>query len=70
VVLLGTWQHAHPFLNAVGDLVRDGRRFEVGDTSEDVLDGSVVRFDRVSERCRIELLTWAHWAVSHGPFAD
>ena len=54
IVLLGTWQHAHPFLNAVGDLVRDGRRFETGDTSEEVLDGFVVRFDPVSERCQTD----------------
>jgi Domain of unknown function (DUF4262) len=27
-----------------------------------------VRFDAVSEPCRLELLTLAHWAASRGPF--
>jgi hypothetical protein len=68
VVLVGGWQRAHPFLNAVGDLVRDGRRFLAGDTSDQVLDGLVVRFDAVSEICRNDLLTWAHWAVHRQHF--
>jgi hypothetical protein len=68
VVLLGEWRHAHPFLNAVGDLVRDGRRFQAHDTSDQVLEGFVVRFDPVADVCRAELLTWAHWAVGRRDF--
>lgn len=68
VILVGSWQHAHPFLNAVGDLVRDGARFADADTSADVLDGFVVRFDAVSQTCATELLTWAHWAAGRQAF--
>ena len=68
VILLGTWQHAHPFLNAVGDLVREGRRFAPGVTSDEVLDEFTVRFDPVSDSCRTELLTLADWAAGRKPF--
>ncbi len=68
VVLVGGWQHAHPFLNVVGDLVADGKRFRPGDTSSEVLDGYVVRFDPVAQSRREELLTWASWAARRRPF--
>ena len=68
VILLGTWQHAHPFLNAVGDLVGEGRRFAPGVTSDEVLDEFTVRFDPVSDSCRTELLTLADWAAGRKPF--
>ncbi len=68
IVLLGEWQHAHPYLNVVGELVRDGHRFSPGDTSDEVLDGFVVRFEAVIETCRNDLLTWSHWAAGRRPF--
>jgi hypothetical protein len=68
LILVGEWQHAHPFLNAVGDLVKAGQRFRPGDTSEDVLDGFIVRFDAVGDACRTQLLTLADWAVRREPF--
>ncbi len=68
VVLLGEWQRAHPYLNVVGDLVRDGHRFAAGDTSDAVLDGFTVRFDAVCETCRNDLLTWSHWAAGRQEF--
>jgi hypothetical protein len=68
VILVGGWEHSHPYLNLVGDLVRAGRRFGPGDTSDGVLDGFGVRFAGVSDACRKELLTWADWAAGREPF--
>src|SRR4051812_26625291 len=41
VVLIGRWQHAGAYLNVVGDAVEDGRRFSVGDTWDELLEGFV-----------------------------
>ena len=68
VVLVGDWQHAHPYLNVIGDLIRDGRRFSPGDTSDELLDGFTVRFCPVGDAVLREALTWAHWAARRGPF--
>jgi uncharacterized protein DUF4262 len=68
VILVGGWEYSISYLNAVGSLVREGKRFAPRDTSDQVLDGFTVRFDSVGERCRTELLTWASWAVGPQDF--
>ena len=68
VILVGGWQHAHAYLNVVGGMVQEGRRFAEGDTTEELLEGFTVRFEAVGESQRKELLTWADWAVRRRPF--
>ncbi|MDQ6803609.1 MAG: DUF4262 domain-containing protein [Actinomycetota bacterium] len=61
LILVGRWQHAHPFLAQAVSLVKEGHRFAPGDSSTDVLDGYPVRFGVVSDFRRIELLTCVDW---------
>jgi hypothetical protein len=68
VILVGGWEYSVSYLNAVGNLAKEGGRLAAGDTSDEVLDGFTVRFDPVSDRCRTELLTWASWAVRREDF--
>ncbi len=68
VVLVGGWEHALPYLNVVGDLVKDGERFPPGSRTRKVLAGYEVRFDAVGEQARDLILTWAHWANDRMPF--
>jgi hypothetical protein len=68
ILLVGGWSAAGHFLNTVGDLVRDGHRFAPGDTSSEVLDGFVVRFDDVGVQPRWSLMTLAHWAMHRAYF--
>jgi uncharacterized protein DUF4262 len=68
IVLVGEWQHAHPYLNAVGELVREGHEFRDGSTTGELLDGFTVRFDEISDTCRVQLLTWSDWANSRSAF--
>jgi hypothetical protein len=68
ILLVGGWSAAGHFLNRVGDMVRDGHRFAPGDTSTEVLDDFVVRFDDVGERPRWGLMTLAHWAMHRAYF--
>ena len=68
VVLVGGWQHAHAYLNVVGQMVEEGQRFTGGDTTDELLEGFTVRVGPVAEEPRRELLTWADWAVQRQPF--
>ena len=68
LVLVGRWQHAHAILASAVALVARGRRLEDGETSNQVLEGHDVRFVRVSDEQRVELLTYADWATSRRPF--
>jgi uncharacterized protein DUF4262 len=68
LILVGEWSSAHPILNGVGELVREGARFAPGDTSDDVLEGYPARFGAVCEQCREECLTWASWAAGGEAF--
>ena len=47
LILVGEWSSAHPILNGVGGLVREGARFAPGDSSDDVLEGYPARFGAV-----------------------
>ncbi len=68
LVLVGRWEHRHSYLSALVTMVQQGRRFDVGDTTEELLEGYTVRFEAVSVADRLELLTWAHWANMRKPF--
>jgi hypothetical protein len=68
VILVGRWSSAHPILNVVGELVREGARFAPGDRSDDVVDGYPARFGAVCDQCREACLTWASWAADREPF--
>lgn len=69
LILVGEWQYAHQIINAAGELIRDGQRFQRGDRSTEVLDGLEVRFDSVSDTKGAELLTWAKWALRGRPLS-
>src|SRR6476469_10971713 len=68
LVLVGRWQHAHGFLGAAVDVVREGTRLAPGDESDDVLEGYPVRFGAVSAARRADLLSRAVWLYRHRPF--
>lgn len=68
LVLVGRWPHAHAIIASAVALVTAGRRLQDGETSDEVLDGYDVRFARVSEGRRVELLTYADWANGRRPF--
>jgi hypothetical protein len=68
LILVGRWRHAHGYLAAIVDLIADGRRFDAGDVTGEVLDGFDVRIGAVSDDRRLELLTWADWANHRRPF--
>jgi hypothetical protein len=61
LVLVGRWEHAHAILATVVSLIDERSRFQVGDVSDQVLDGYLVRFGAVSASRRTELLTYADW---------
>lgn len=65
---LGAGAQAHAILAAVVELVTGGRRLTVGEVSDEVLDGYDVRFGRVSDERRVELLTYVEWANRRRPF--
>ena len=68
LVLVGRWKYAHGYLAVLARMVAEGTRFAAGDTTEELLEGYVVRFDAVSDARRVELLTWSDWANSREPF--
>jgi Domain of unknown function (DUF4262) len=68
LLLVGRWQHAHAILASAVALVATGRRLKGGETSGQVLDGYDVRFARISDERRVELLTYADWANGRRPF--
>ena len=68
LVLTGRWTQAHGILAAAVSAIEDGERFEVGSTSDRVLEGYSVRFGAVTPARRTELLTYASWANRRRPF--
>lgn len=62
IILVGAWSSWHGILGKVVELIKQGRRFEPGEQTDDVLDDYPVRFGAVSKRNRVELLTFADWA--------
>jgi hypothetical protein len=68
LVLVGRWQYAHGILSSAVDLIKEGTRFEPGDTTGEVLDDYQVCFRAVPEARREELLTYASWANRRRPF--
>ena len=51
----------HRLINDVGELIRAGRRFEDGASSEDVLEGCPVRFRAVPQIQYPHYFGWARW---------
>lgn len=68
IILVGSWQHAQAYLNVIGQMIQQGRRFQAGDTTEELLDGYSVRFDTVADHPRVDLLTWADWVARRRRF--
>ena len=68
LVLVGRWKQNHDVIASAVALIKRGQRFEVGTTSDEVLEGHDVCFTAVSPARRIELLTYASWANRRRPF--
>jgi Domain of unknown function (DUF4262) len=69
IILVGRWQHAQALLTNVVALIEEGRRFEAGDESDQVMAEYPVRFGEVAEAHRKELMTYADWAYRREPAA-
>ena len=69
LVIVGRWGHSHSYLSAFADLIRDGRRFAAGDSTDEILDGYDVRLGTVTDDHRLALLTWTDWTLGRRPFA-
>jgi hypothetical protein len=61
-------QHAHAYLNVVGEMVQEGQSLASGDTTDELLEGFSVRFGAVADTPRLHLLTWADWVMQRQPF--
>ena len=68
LVLVGRWKQNYDIIASAVSVIKEGQRFEVGTTSDDVLEGYDVCFTAVSSARRIELLTYARWANRRRPF--
>ena len=68
LVLVGRWKQNHAIIASAVALIKEGQRFEVGSTSEEVLEGYDVCFTAVAPARRTELLTYASWANCRRPF--
>jgi len=68
LVLVGRWRHNHAIVAAAVAEIERGRRFAVGSTSDEVLEGYEVCFGAVAASRREELLTYASWANRREPF--
>ena len=68
LVLVGRWGHNHAIVAAAVAEIERGRRFAVGSTSDEVLEGYEVCFGAVAASRREELLTYASWANRREPF--
>lgn len=62
LVLVGRWKQNHGIIAAAVAAIEEGTRFEVGATSDQVLERYDVRFGAVTPAHREELLTYASWA--------
>ena len=68
LVLVGRWKQNHGIISTAVSVIEEGTRFEVGSTSDQVLEGYEVCFGQVTPARRIELLTYASWANHRRPF--
>ena len=68
LVLVGRWKRSHAIIAAAVSAIEEGGRFEVGSTSDEVLEGYDVCFTAVAPERRTELLTYVSWANRRRPF--
>lgn len=68
LVLVGHWKQNHAVIGGAVAAIERGERFEIGSTSDQVIEGYPVCFTAVTPLRREELLTYTSWLYRRKPF--